>query len=268
MTEEQLEQSKLIKLIQRIAKKSNAETKALAQKVLDNAAAATRAAKVKPHNDAGPASPIVLNGSSSIPARPVPQLGLSQKTDAVAGVKRPLEGEASALPVTKKPLSKPIVQASKPLAVQQAERRKAELAKQNATRNVKPNVNGVSAAPAPRPKVITAPAKPASSSAFAGLLSASKKPGTTMAEKAAAAKVKPAVAPPTKKESSPQPSSAPTKPAFSFLDALQGMDKPKEVEKKKLMVFPENVNFMYGLFFFQFLKLHAAEIEKIHGGIK
>lgn len=233
MTEEQLEQSKLIKLIQRISKKSNTETKALAQKVLDNATAATKAAKAKIQNDAAPASPKVTNGSSTIPARPVSQQAIALKTEAVAGVKRPLEGEGNPLPATKKALSKPIVQASKPLAVQQAERRKAELAKQNVAKNGKPTINGASAAPAPRPKVMTAPTKPASGGAFAGLLSASKKPGTSIAEKAAAAKFKPSVAPMTKKDLSPQPLSGPAKPAFSFLDALQGMDKPKEVEKKE-----------------------------------
>jgi hypothetical protein len=237
MTEEQLEQSKLIKLIQRVSKKSsNPETKALAQKVLDNAATATKSAKAKLENGAAPASPQVLNGSSSVPARPLSQAALPLRTDAVAGVKRPLDGATSAQPATKKPLSKPIVQASKPLAVQQAERRKAELAKQSTAKNGKPAISGASAAPAARPKVIPVSAKPASSGAFAGLLSASKKPGTTMAEKAAAAKAKPLAATTTKRESSPQASSIPAKPAFSFLDALQGMDKPKEVEQKQVAV--------------------------------
>lgn len=235
MTEEQLEQSKLIKLIQRVSKKSsNPETKALAQKVLDNAAAATKAAKAKPQNDSVPASPQIPNGSiSSIPARPISQAPLPSRADAVAGVKRPLEGASSALPATKKPLPKPIVQASKPLAVQQAERRKAELAKQSVAKNSKPAINSASAAPAARPKVIPVIAKPTSSGAFAGLLSASKRPGTTIAEKAAAAKAKPLVAATTKKESSPQVS-VPAKPAFSFLDAFQSMDKPKEVEKRQV----------------------------------
>jgi Zinc finger C-x8-C-x5-C-x3-H type (and similar) len=238
MTEEQLEQSKLIKLIQRIAKKSNTETKALAQKVLDNAVAATKAAKAKIQNGAAPAPGKTTNGSSSVPARPASQSGLPQKTDAVAGVKRPREGDANILPLTKKPGAKPIAQASKPLAVQQAERRKAELAKQSVAKSEKTVANGTSTAPAPRPKVIVAPQKPASSGVFASLMSASKKPGTTMAEKAAAAKSKPVVSSTTKKESSPQPAPAPSKPAFSFLDALHGMDKPKEVVKKKEEVHP------------------------------
>lgn len=233
MTEEQLEQSKLIKLIQRIAKKSNAETKALAQKVLDNATVATKAAKAKLQSGATPASPQVANGSSSSAnPRPGTSTAISQKSDAVAGVKRPLDNEGNAQPATKKPLSKPIVQASKPLAVQQAERRKAELAKQSVVKNGKATVNGASSIPAPRPKVITVTAKPTSSGAFAGLMSASKKPGTSIAEKAAAAKAKPFIAGSTKKESSPQLSSAPERPAFSFLDAINSMDKPKEVEKK------------------------------------
>ena len=237
MTEEMLEQSKLIKLVQRTAKKGNTDTKALAQKVLDNATAATKASKAKKQNASGPASPKIANGSSD-PARPVSHLGLPQKNDAVAGVKRPREGDTSILPATKKSLSKPIIQASKPLAVQQAERRKAEMAKQNVAKSEKPAANGTSAASAPRTKVIVPPQKPATSGVFAGLMSASKKPGTTIAEKAAAAKSKPLVTSTAKKESSPQPSSAPSKPAFSFLDALQGMDKPKEIEKKKEEVRP------------------------------
>lgn len=239
MTEEQLEQSKLVKLIQRVAKKSNAETKALAQKVLDNAVAATKAAKVKAQNGALPASPKTTNGSSAGPARPSSQPSLPQKTDAAAGVKRPREADANILPATKKPVVKPIVQASKPLAVQQAERRKAELARQIVAKSEKTVANGMSTVPAARPKVIVAPQKPATSGVFASLMSASKKPGTTMAEKAAAAKSKPAVTSTTKKESSPQPVAVPTKPAFSFLDALQGMDKPREVVRKKEEVLPD-----------------------------
>ena len=238
MTEEMLEQSKLIKLVQRIAKKGSPETKALAQKVLDNATVASNAAKAKAQMTSGPTSPKVANGFTSDPSRPISQSGLNQKADAVAGVKRPREGDASLLPMTKRPLSKPIVQASKPLAVQQAERRRAEIAKQNVAKSEKLTINGTSSAPAPRAKVIVAPQKPATSGVFAGLMSASKKPGTTMAEKEAAAKSKPPIVPATKKESSPQPSPAPSKPAFSFLDALQGMDKPKEVEKKKEEVVP------------------------------
>ena len=236
MTEEQLEQSKLIKLIQRTAKKSNAETKALAQKVLDNATAATKTARTKSQDTVSPTSPKPVNGSAQSSARPASQIGLVQKTDAVAGSKRPREGEANSLPATKKPPAKPIAQASKPLAVQQAERRKAELAKQNAARSEKTTLNGASTAPTPRTKVIVAPQKPATSGVFAGLMSASKKPGTTMAEKAASAKSKPVATTATKKETSPPPSSVASKPAFSFLDALQGMDKPKEVVEKKIEI--------------------------------
>jgi hypothetical protein len=46
------------------------------------------------------------------------------------------------------------------------------------------------------------------------------------------------------------------------------MEQLKEAQKRKIMVFAEDSNYMYGLFFFQFLKLHAKELEELQGGKK
>lgn len=234
-----LEQVKWPKVLQRWAKKATNESKGHAQKILANAQAQSarkRAAKA----EAVPGSPSSVNGT---------------KKDLVAGVKRARDGDNIAAPAPKK-IVKP---ASKPLALQSAERRKAlekeGLQKAQLSKADKGAVN-TSSTVASRPKVtMTAPSK---SSVFAGLLSASKKPGTSNAEKAAAAAAAAKDNPPTpsvnisssgpapntkkedtKKESPPRtlgPNT--TKSASSFLGFLADMDKPKETETRKTEMDP------------------------------
>jgi hypothetical protein len=84
------------------------------------------------------------------------------------------------------------------------------------TQNGKP---ANAAAPRPRANIVA----PKPSSLFGALSSASKRPGTTNAERAAAqAAAKPA----EKKE---KPAAPPPKPAFSFGDIMADLSKPKEV---------------------------------------
>ncbi|KAK5082193.1 hypothetical protein LTR05_007336 [Lithohypha guttulata] len=223
--EEQLEKVKWTKILARFSKKSTNESKDLALIILNNAKKATARKKTEASGQ-GPASP---SGSSS---------------GQVAGIKRPREGSDGAQQA-KKAAVKP---ASKPLSVQLAEQKKlkekAAVAKD--VRAAKAPVNGSSNASAPiRPKV--ASTVPQKSSPFASLMSASKRPGTTIAERAAKEKVDvPAVkaaAPTVGKEplARPEPpiartTSAPvaTTSASSFLGLLADMEKPKDSPKAKV----------------------------------
>lgn len=228
-----LEQVKWTKLLQKWTKKATNESKAFAQKILSNAATAS-ARKKTAKADGGPGSPASVNGIKS------------------AGVKRAREVDGANAPAPKK-IVKP---ASKPLALQSAERRRA-LEKENKEKasGAKTDKGPGSTVPS-RPKVaMTAPPK---SSAFASLLSASKKPGTSNAEKAAAAaaavkekgtgtlatmlsvgSVVAAKKEESKRESPPRGINANgSKSASSFLGFLADMDKPKETEPKKADVDP------------------------------
>jgi hypothetical protein len=204
------------KLLQRLTKKATGDSKALAQKIIANASALT--AKKKAESDRPSPKP---NGDSS-----------------VAGVKRVREGE-NGQPASKKTLMKP---SSKPLALQNAERRRAmekeEAAKK--AKDIKPgttSVSGDSTAAATKAKVILPPKPPSIS-----LMSASKKPGTTNAERAAAAKDKTPVSGPIKQDAmkrespprtvAPVPTNAARTPS-SFMGLLSDFDKKKEVKPDK-----------------------------------
>lgn len=160
--------------------------------------------------------------------------------ELAAGVKRSRDGEAVGQSVTKKPLVKP---SSKPLALQNAERRKAAEAAKRTEKSSDASPNGsVNTAPATKPKPVTAPA--VKSTSFATLLSASKKPGTTNAERAAAAKEKASaisaalanVKRESVKQESPPRSAGPTttsKPQSTFLGFLSDLDKKEDVKPKQ-----------------------------------
>ena len=240
MTEEVLEQTKVSKILQRLTKKGGTESKELAQKILAKAVVATKkkAAVVKPES---PADAV----SSS-----VSKLSVAGQSDLPTGLKRPRDGEGSTVPAPKRVITK-IPQSSKPLAVQAAERRRAEAAAQvQAAKSTKLTVNGVQKAAAAgtaplatnsitldKLKASTAPPVKPPASLFGSLQSASKKPGTSNADRAAAAKEKPAPVPKADVSSSPiLPSKA--APSFSISDFLSDMSKPKEAEPKKVEVLP------------------------------
>ena len=161
--------------------------------------------------------------------------------DVVAGVKRGRDGE-----IVKKTIVKP---SSKPLAVQNAERRRAQEAAEAAKKTGKSaTTNGTSAtatAAGQKAKVVvTQPPKVAS---FASLMSASKRPGTSNAERAAATKdvVKPAAAPVqqikkevVKRESPPRTTGAEHKSTSMLAGFLSALDKKDEAKPVKIEEIP------------------------------
>lgn len=227
--EEKLEKVKWTKILSRIIKKSTNESKSYAQDIIANAKKATARKKAEAAAQ-GSASPA---GSSS---------------GQVAGVKRAREGGDSVQQVAKKATVKP---SSKPLSVQleeqrrlrekEKEREKAKAPAGKDAKNEKSKASGATVAA--RPKV--AASLPPKASPFASLMSASKKPGTSNAERLAG-KGKPEPAPtppaqnpaPVKKEVKAkveaQPAKAPVPAASSsFLGFIADMDKPKDTPRTK-----------------------------------
>ncbi|KIY02647.1 uncharacterized protein Z520_01112 [Fonsecaea multimorphosa CBS 102226] len=238
---EMLEMTKLSKILQRLTKKATSEVKTLAQTVLDNAVAATAKKTSTTHDKKAdkPTSPKSVGSPAD-----------GTRKDAATGVKRLREGDASAQPAVKKH-PRLIPQSSKPLALQNAERRKALEAAHAAKAGEKATSAPAGATANPAAKAKVAVAAPPKSSIFAALASAPKKPGTSNAERAAAAAKEkaastaspsPALAQTTKKLNTGKDSpprnggSAPvTKAATSssFLGLLADMEKKPEKEAKK-----------------------------------
>jgi Zinc finger domain len=234
LDEEMLEKTKTSKILTRLTKKAGTEAKVLAQSVLDHAAAASALKKKK--------APAATSERDDLPS-----IVNDPRNPAAAGLKRPREGDGGALPATKRTVAQTTIkQASKPLALQNAERKKLESAAPK-PKIVAPIINGTSStasAVVSKPTVLAVgPPKPVPSP-FSGLMSASKKPGTSLAARAAAAKEKSSsvAATPLKKPSPPPTAS--TKPetivmpiarsTFSFMDTLADMSRPKQVEEKKV----------------------------------
>ncbi|KKY21566.1 putative c-x8-c-x5-c-x3-h type zinc finger protein [Phaeomoniella chlamydospora] len=246
LEQEMLEKTKMEKALSRFAKKSDQEIKILVQRILENAAAASKRKAEK--------APSPEPRTVSDTAARTPQLNSSGAKDSLqlAGTKRSRD-EAAIQPAAKKPApQRSIPEASKPLALQNAALKKSEssgkMAKPDAT------VNGSTAAAKAKPTHPTT-TKPAPS-VFSTLMSASKKPGTSNAARAAAAaaaakeKEVKSVSSPTPagpNTDSPPPTTAPTStppvraaaPSFSFSQTLAGLNKPKEVEEKSVEAMPE-----------------------------
>lgn len=229
---EMLEMTKLSKILQRFAKKATNDSKTLAHTILDNAMAAS--AKKKTDASSGKVS---SPGAADSP-------GTAARREGVAGIKRAREGETSSQPATKKIARV----ASKPLAVQNAERRKA-LETSQATKDGGKTTGTATATSTGAPsKGKVAVAAPPKSAVFSSLVSASKKPGTSLAARAAAAaKDKTPSAPSTastsqvkdstKKDSPPRNANI-TVPqaktgASSFLGLLADIEKKPERAVKK-----------------------------------
>ncbi|OAL26271.1 hypothetical protein AYO20_10148 [Fonsecaea nubica] len=237
---EMLEMTKLSKILQRLTKKATSDVKTLAQAVLDNAVAAT-AKKTSTSHD--------KKGDKPMSPRSVGSPADGTRKEGTGGLKRVREGDGSAQPVLKK-VAKSIPHSSKPLALQNAERRKALEAAHTAKAGEKatPTPAGTTA---PSAKAKVAVAAPPKSSIFAALASAPKKPGTSNAERAAAAakeKASSSSSPSlastqsvkklnTGKESPPRTGgSAPVAKAAtasSFLGLLADMEKKPEKEARK-----------------------------------
>lgn len=177
-------------MLPRFVKKGGPSVKELAQKIQDNAVASTKRKQQSVKEDSS------SKGS-----------GADSPSAELAGAKRPREGESNTQPATKRMVVGS--NAGKPSTVANG------LIKPGA-QNGKPTST---AAPRPRANIVA----PKPSSLFGALSSASKRPGTTNAERAAAqAAAKPA-------EKKDKPAAPPPKPAFSFGDIMADLSKPKEV---------------------------------------
>jgi len=232
LDQEMLELTKWSKVLPKFAKKSTNNSKVLAQTILSNAAAAS--AKKATESKVGSPAPSAKSGSSVV--------------DSIAGVKRTRDGETLAQPAAKK-VVKPVQQSSKPLALQQLERRKA-LEKAQAAKAGKDVSTGAPVTTTGNTaKVKVAAVAPPKSAMFSSLLSASKRPGTSNAARAAAAKdpAPPSAAPgltavkreAVKKESPPRylgPTASAATAASSFMGFLADMEKKVDTEPKKEQV--------------------------------
>ncbi|KAJ5692678.1 hypothetical protein N7462_002101 [Penicillium macrosclerotiorum] len=197
--EELLQKTNMAKLLPRFVKKGSPSVKELAQTILDNAAASS---KRKQNN--------TKSGKEDSPtknsARDSPSVEL-------AGYKRPRDGESNVPPATKR-----MVVTSNP-----KDAAKSTVANGSAKRPSEGVQNGKAVnTTAPRPKTNIVAPKP--TSLFSALNSASKRPGTTNAERKATAAAKPTPPPETKEK----PVAPPPKPAFSFGDLMADLNKPKE----------------------------------------
>ncbi|KAL2825012.1 hypothetical protein BDW59DRAFT_179992 [Aspergillus cavernicola] len=194
MDEEVLQKTNVAKLLPRFVKKGSPEVKALAQAILDNAAAST-----KRKQETG--KPGSKEGS--------PVDGMRKD---ISGAKRLREGEMNGQPATKrvvvtsniKPIPKP-----SGLSANGTAKRTQETGQEGKTA-------GAATLNAPRPKANIVAPKP--TNLFGSLSSASKKPGTSNAERAAAAAAK----------ASDSTDKKDSRPAFSFGDIMADLNKQKD----------------------------------------
>ncbi|KAM5447305.1 hypothetical protein MaudCBS49596_006068 [Microsporum audouinii] len=221
-----LEKTKNDKILTRFVKKGGTTIKELAQLIMDNAASASKkkaeAAKssVKDGNNAGSSGsqPSKLREASNSSSQPV------------AGIKRVREDD-NGTTMTKRVVSPSFAKAATRIAPGTASTvaRKAPAA----AKDVKSASNGASQPAKPKANIVIPKPTP---SLFSSLMSASKKPGTSNAARAAAAaaaKEKPTAVAEVK--STPQPAPPPVaKPAFSFSETMANLNKPRERSPSKL----------------------------------
>lgn len=165
-----LQKTNVAKLLPRLSKKGGQTVKALSQEILDNAAASTKrkqgqeTAKSPPKEEPARKSP-TSNPASSDKDRP-----------ELAGSKRPRDGESNGLPSTKRVLvTSQTKNGTQPTGSGTGAAKTPQEAGQD----------GKGAATASRPKANIVAPKP--TNLFGSLSSASKRPGTSNAERAAAA---------------------------------------------------------------------------------
>ena len=157
-----LQKTNLTKLLPRFIKKGGPRSKDLAQKILDNGTASTRR---KQNNAKLGKEDFSVKGPNG-----------DLQSGETTGSKRPREGESNSQPAKRVVVTSNNKENNKPATVVNS------LAKRltNGNQNGKP---GATAAPRPKPAIIA----PKPTSLFGSLSSASKRPGTTNAERAAAA---------------------------------------------------------------------------------
>lgn len=168
--EDVLQKTNVAKLLPRLSKKGGQTVKALSQEILDNAAASTKrkqgqdTAKSPPREESARKSPTSYAASSD---KDRPEL---------AGSKRPRDGESNGLPSTKRVLvTSQTKNGTKPVSSESGAGKPPQEAGQD----------GKGTVAASRPKANIVAPKP--TNLFGSLSSASKRPGTSNAERAAAA---------------------------------------------------------------------------------
>jgi hypothetical protein len=201
----------LSKILPRVQKKGDARVQFWVKKILSNAEAATKDAAAQGEQKKPAAA---TSGSAANTASP-PQkkAGL----EPVAGIKR-----SAANPGEGGIVKKAATGTSKPNGTTAAPKINGAATK-TTTDAAKPTAAGTTAVPVRK----TVVAKP--SGFFSGLQSAAKKPGTSIADRSAAASTvnKPTSA--TRPAGRPAATAAaPTKPAFSFAETMANLAKPKE----------------------------------------
>ena len=199
MDEDVLSKTNIAKLLPRYVKKGSPVVKELAQKVLDNAAARTEQKQ-------GTAKSSTKSGSPTKPATPAE---IEQ-----ARLKQLREAENDGRPVIKR-------------AAGTSQAKNASKASSNPPQNG--SAKHPEAGPADKPPAAARTQKaqvvaPKVTNLFGTLSSASKRPGTSNAERAAAAAAKTNAGPNKKRRV--LPNSAP--PSFSLGDIMAGLSKPKD----------------------------------------
>lgn len=206
LTDEKVEKTQLSKIFPRYLKRGDARVQFMVKKILANTVQATKEAPVKGEQKKTGTS-VTQNPASPSLKRAAPE--------PVAGVKRPAatSGDGSA--------PKKTATGGKPIIV--APTTKVNGAAKKSTPTSDPKAAATSGSVAAVRKTVTA--RP--SSYFASLQSASKKPGTSIADRNSATTSKQAAV--SRPLNKPAPTAtAPAKPTFSFAETMANLAKPKE----------------------------------------
>ncbi|MBE7180280.1 MAG: hypothetical protein INR71_03565 [Terriglobus roseus] len=210
MTTESLEEYKLKKVLALFAKRGDEETKKLVKQIDEVAATSSREKAEKGKPEKAPEKDAA--GAKASAAAPTTATARPVKQEPPAGVKRARQPDGQASQPNKRVAAAPIglsklsTAASKGVAPAQAEKRLP--------------------APANTKQLAAGAAKTATS--YAGLKSASKRPGSALTER----KVGPATQAADKKAPAAAPAAKPAS-TFSFRDYMADLSKPKEPEKPK-----------------------------------
>lgn len=207
LTDDKVEKTKLSKVFPRYLKRGDARVQFMVKKILANTVQATKTAPVKGEQKRSE-TPSTQTPASPTAKRTVPE--------PVAGVKRPAAttGDGSAPKKTATGVGKSTIVA--PNAKVNGAAKKATSTSDLKTTSTTGSVAAVR-------KTVT----PRSSNYFSSLQSASKKPGTSIADRNVTTANKQAAM--SRPLSKPTPSAAaPAKPAFSFAETMANLAKPKE----------------------------------------
>lgn len=209
LTLEKLEKTHLDKVLNRFQKKGDAKTRFYVNKILTNAETATKeAASKSEQKKSDKAVPENLETKTASPS------AKKSAPDSVAGVKRP--AAASAESAVQKKVATGTSKVNGTTAA-------SRINGSGAIKKPSSSGDASKAAAAGNATRKTVVAKP--SGFFSGLQSATKKPGTSNAERAA----KPATSKPL---GTGNAGASTAKPAFDFAQTMANLTKPKEVKKE------------------------------------